>query len=121
VYQITWHVFLKTVMCSCWIVFLCLFTVLLWVFMFGCAFLYVCYICLCQYVRYSLFVYQSVPGLPPPAMLSGRGTGRANILARFCAKQREAESAPPVAKEGEHKPVNIGRGYALLSLASKSP
>jgi len=59
--------------------------------------------------------------VPPPAGFSGRGAGRADLLARFCSKHREAQAASPVAKVGEDKPVHVGRGYALLKLKSESP
>jgi hypothetical protein len=72
-------------------------------------------------VRYfSFFAYQFKPGVPPPAAFGGRGVGRADILARFYSKQREAQAAPPVVKLGEDKPVHVGRGYALLNLKSES-
>jgi aubergine-like protein len=64
---------------------------------------------------------ESKPGVPPPSASGGHGTGRANMLARFCSKQREAQSAPPVAKVGEDKPAYIGRGCALLNLKSEPP
>ena len=69
---------------------------------------------------FSFFAYQFHPGVPQPAAFGGRGAGRADILARFCSKQKEAQSAPPVAKVGEDKPVHVGRGYALLNLKSES-
>lgn len=77
---------------------------------------------MCHHVRYfSCFAYQLKPGVPPPAGSGGRGTGRAELLARFSSKHREAQAAPPVAKVGEDKPVHVGRGYALLKLKSESP
>jgi len=70
---------------------------------------------------FFIFAHQSKPGVPPPSASGGHGTGRANMLARFCSKQREAQSAPPVAKVGEDKPAYIGRGCALLNLKSEPP
>jgi len=88
--------------------------------MFGGALSYMCCIHLCHRVRCcSFFAFQSQPGVPSPAAFGGRGFGRADILARFCSKPGEAQSAP-VAKVGEDKPVHVGRGYALLNLKSES-
>jgi hypothetical protein len=52
-------------------------------------------------------------------MFGGHGTGRANLLARLSAKQRDPQAAP-VAKVGEDKPAYVGRGYALVNSKSES-
>jgi hypothetical protein len=97
-------------------------TVWLWVFMYDCDLLCTCCIHLWHHLRLFLcFAYQPKPVVPPPAAPGSRGTGRADLLARFCARQREAQAAPPVAKVGEDKPVHVGRGYGLLKLKSESP
>jgi hypothetical protein len=71
--------------------------------------------------RFSFSVYQSQPAVPAPSAFSGRGAGRANMIARFCSKQGETMSAPTVAKVEGDKTVHVGRGYALLKLGSESP
>jgi len=76
---------------------------------------------LCEVFFTFFFAYQLKSGLSPPPALGGRGVGRANTLARFCSGQREAQTAPPVAKVGEDKPVYVGRGCARLNLKSEPP
>ena len=86
------------------------------------------WLCLFVHVLYPLcevffvsFAYQSKPVVPPPTGFGGRGVGRADILARFHSKQREPQSAPPVAKVVDDKPVRVGRGCALLNLKNEPP